>query len=101
MAVKLLHEGLLRQPKLVTRFIGGKAQTRRAGHPKLQATLTARKGDANIARAAVTLPRSLFLAQNHIRTVCTRVQFAAKACPAGSIYTPRYRALLSMGRAGP
>jgi hypothetical protein len=48
-------------------------------------------GDANISRAAVTLPHSEFLEQAHIRTVCTRVQFAAgaghgSACPAGSIY---------------
>jgi hypothetical protein len=34
----------------------------------------------------VTLPRSEFLDQSHIRTVCTRVQFAADACPSGAIY---------------
>ena len=34
----------------------------------------------------VSLPHSEFLAQNHIKTICTRVQFAADACPAGSIY---------------
>ena len=32
------------------------------------------------------MPHSEFLAQNHIRTVCTRVQFAAGACPPGSVY---------------
>jgi hypothetical protein len=32
------------------------------------------------------MPPSLFLAQNHIRTVCTRSRFAAGACPKGSIY---------------
>ena len=32
------------------------------------------------------MPHQLFLAQNHIRTVCTRVQFAADACPASSVY---------------
>ena len=45
-----------------------------------------RTGYANIGRAAVTFPHSAFLAQEHILTVCTRVQFAAKACPKGSIY---------------
>lgn len=60
--------------------------TKRAAYPRLTATLTARPGDANISRAAVTLPHSAFLAQEHIRTVCTRVQFAAHACPAGSVY---------------
>jgi hypothetical protein len=34
----------------------------------------------------VALPHSEFLDQAHIKTVCTRVQFAAKACPAGSVY---------------
>jgi uncharacterized repeat protein (TIGR01451 family) len=60
--------------------------TKRARYQRLVATLTARPGDANIARAAVTLPHSEFLAQEHIRTICTRVQFAAHACPQGSIY---------------
>ena len=46
----------------------------------------AREGDANISRAAVTLPHSEFLDQAHIRTICTRVQLAAHDCPAGSIY---------------
>jgi hypothetical protein len=34
----------------------------------------------------VTLPRSEFLDQAHIKTVCTRVQFAADACPRGAVY---------------
>jgi hypothetical protein len=73
-------------PKLVTRFLGGKKTTRRAGHPKLQATLTAREGDANLARAVVTLPPSEMIDQGHIKTICTRVQLAAADCPAGSVY---------------
>lgn len=73
-------------PKLVTRFLGGKKQTRRAGHPKLQATLTARAGDANLAQAVVTLPPSEMIDQGHIKTICTRVQLAAAQCPAGSVY---------------
>ena len=68
-----------------------KGATKRAKNPKLIATLAAKDGEANIASTAVTLPRSAFLDQSHIRTVCTRVQFAAGAgngaeCPAGSIY---------------
>ena len=38
------------------------------------------------ARTALTLPHSLFLDQSHIKTVCTRVQLAAKACPQASVY---------------
>ncbi|HET6997418.1 MAG TPA: hypothetical protein VFI03_02425 [Solirubrobacterales bacterium] len=71
------------KPKLSLHLKGG---TKRGDYPALTATLNARPGDANIGRASVALPHSAFLAQNHIRTVCTRVQFAAKACPPGSIY---------------
>lgn len=43
-------------------------------------------GEANIARAQVTLPRTEFLDNSHIGTVCTRVQFRANQCPEKSIY---------------
>jgi hypothetical protein len=71
------------KPKLALRLFGG---THRGSHPRLVATLTEHEGDANIAGASVALPHSEFLDQAHIRTVCTRVQFAAHQCPAGSIY---------------
>ncbi|HEX4305906.1 MAG TPA: hypothetical protein VHZ54_07725 [Solirubrobacterales bacterium] len=74
------------RPKLVTRFLGGKKQTRRAGHPKLEATLTARAGDANISRTTLTMPRSELIDQAHIKTICTRVQLAVHECPAASVY---------------
>jgi hypothetical protein len=63
-----------------------KGATARGQYPALRAQLKTRPGDANIARSVVSLPHSEFLAQEHIRTVCTRVQFAADACPAASIY---------------
>ncbi|HEX5928321.1 MAG TPA: hypothetical protein VFY48_02920 [Solirubrobacterales bacterium] len=63
-----------------------KGSPKRGAYQQLTATLNARPGDANIARASVALPHSIFLAQEHIRTVCTRVQFAADACPKGSVY---------------
>jgi hypothetical protein len=71
------------KPRLSLRLFG---KTNRGAHPKLRAVLRARKGDANIRRIQVALPRSAFLDQSHIRTVCTRVQFAAEQCPEGSIY---------------
>jgi hypothetical protein len=73
------------KPKLNLKLSGG---TRRSTYPALRATLTTpQKGTfANIRRAVVTLPRSAFVEQGHIRTVCTRVQFAADACPKGAIY---------------
>lgn len=70
-------------PKLSLKLKGG---TRRAAHPSLRAVLTTKPGQANIGRVSVALPHSEFLDQAHIGTVCTRVQFAADACPAASIY---------------
>ena len=71
------------KPRLSLRLSGG---TKRADHPALTAVLRPRPGDANISRVEVALPHTEFLAQNHIRTICTRVQFAADSCPAGSVY---------------
>ena len=70
-------------PKLAFKVSGG---TNRGDFQALTATLTTGKKEANIASAQVTLPHSEFLEQSHIGTVCTRVQFAAKKCPAASIY---------------
>ncbi len=70
-------------PKLQIALKGG---TKRGDHPALKAVLTAKAGQANIARTSVALPHSEFLAQDHIKTICTRVQFAASACPKASIY---------------
>jgi hypothetical protein len=63
-----------------------KGATKRGAHPALTAILTPRPGDADIASVSVALPHSEFLDQAHIATVCTRVQFAADACPAGAVY---------------
>ncbi len=71
------------EPGLAISLRGG---TRRGRYPALRAVYRARAGDANIARAAVTLPPSLFLAQDHIDTVCTRPQSERDACPPGSVY---------------
>jgi len=71
------------KPKLKFNLRGG---SKRGDHPGLKALLRARPGDANIGGVRVTLPRSAFLDQAHIRTICTRVQYAAKDCPKGSIY---------------
>lgn len=76
-------KGLDYEPKLTLRLSGG---TKRGAHPKLRAVLSAKLGEANTARASVALPRSEFLENAHIQTVCTRVQFAAENCPAKSIY---------------
>ena len=76
-------EALGFKPKLYMRLFGG---MRRAKNPKLRAVFMARGGDANVGRAAVILPRTLFLDQASLAKVCTRPQYAAGACPKKSIY---------------
>jgi hypothetical protein len=71
------------KPKLALKLKGG---THRGDFPQLTAVLTTGKKEANIAFVSTTLPHSEFLEQGHIGTVCTRVQFAAKQCPAASVY---------------
>jgi hypothetical protein len=70
-------------PRLQTRLFGG---TRRGANPRLRAVVDYTANQANIKRVGVTLPHSEFLEQSHIQTICTRVQFAQGACPAGSVY---------------
>jgi hypothetical protein len=76
-------ERLAFKPSLKLKVSGA---TKRAAYPKLRAELKAKPGEANIAKVSVALPHSEFLAQEHIKTICTRVQYAADQCPAGSIY---------------
>ncbi len=71
-------------PKLTTTL---KGSTKHTGHPALTATLTQEpNGESNLSRAVVALPASELLDNTHIKTICTRVQFAANECPAASIY---------------
>jgi hypothetical protein len=72
------------KPKLGIRLRG---PSRRGGFPSLRATFASRGDrDANLKEISVTMPHSEFLAQSHIRTICTRQQFAAERCPPGSVY---------------
>jgi hypothetical protein len=88
------------KPRMALRLIG---PTKRAGHPRLRAVVRPRLGDANFARAAVTLPRSAFLDQAHIRTICTRVQWAEDNCPKAAIYgrATAFTPLLDQALKGP
>jgi hypothetical protein len=63
-----------------------RGKTNRGAHPAFTAILKPRAGDANISKVSVALPKSEFLDQAHIRTVCTRAQFASSTCPRGAIY---------------
>lgn len=68
-------------PKISLKVTGS---SKRRGHPALSATVATKAGEANIARTVVALPPSLILDNSHIGTLCTRVQFAADACPEAS-----------------
>jgi hypothetical protein len=75
--------GALRyKPKLTLKLKGA---TKRGKFPAVRSTLIPRAGDANSARAVVTLPPSQQIENAHINNPCTRVQFAAEACPKKSI----------------
>lgn len=71
------------KPKLTVRL---KGKTNRGGHPSLRSVFTAKPGEANTAAISFALPKSEFIDQAHFRTICTRVQYAANQCPAGSVY---------------
>ncbi len=91
------------RPKLDTRLFGGREAAKRSGHPKLRAVLLARPGDADIRRAAVTLPHSQFLDPINVGIVCTRPRLAANDCPPRSIvgYARARTPLLDDELAGP
>jgi hypothetical protein len=93
------------KPRLALNLKGG---TKRGGHPALTGTYTPRPGDANLRHLVLRLPHSAFLDQAHIKTICTRVQFAAgagngTACPQGAIYgqATAYTPILEQPLSGP
>ncbi len=65
-----------------------KGSTKRTGHPALKAVVTyPKKGAfANIARAQVNLPHSVFLDQGNLNKTCTRPLLLAGNCPRTSVY---------------
>jgi hypothetical protein len=88
------------KPKLTAKLFG---PTNRGAHPRLKSVFTAKPGEANSAAISFAFPRSEFIDQAHFRTICTRVQFAAAACPAGSVYghVTAYSPLLDYPLEGP
>jgi len=70
------------RPRLSLRLAGS---IRHGGYPSLRAVYKPRR-DAALSAVSVTLPRSVFLAQEHIDGVCTRTQFNGGDCPGASIY---------------
>jgi hypothetical protein len=70
------------EPSLELQLSGG---LNRLGHPAIHADLKTAPGDANTRRISVTLPPGELLDNSHLETICTRVQFAARTCPKGSL----------------
>jgi hypothetical protein len=62
-----------------------KGSMKRTGNPAVTATLRQKPHQANSAGVTALLPKSEFIDNAHISTPCTRVQFAAEACPAKSV----------------
>jgi hypothetical protein len=81
-------KGLAFKPELKLAFTGA---TKRTGFPAVKAVLTQPKGqNANLAGAQVILPKGMLIANAHINSPCTRVQFNSgglpgEGCPAKSI----------------
>ena len=76
------------RPQLSVRLSGALAHS---GRPALRAAITAKPGQANIARAALTLPVTELLDYDHIHAVCTKSRYASgagggEACPPASRY---------------
>jgi hypothetical protein len=69
-------------PKLSLKLTGG---VHRRGHPAIHAVVTTQPGEANPSSISVTLPSNELLDNAHIRTVCTKLDFAKEACPNGSL----------------
>lgn len=88
------------EPKLSVQLLGS---TQRNGNPALRAVLTAGSGEANVRSVVATMPHAEFVAVEHLRNVCSRVQFAERKCPAGSVYgeATAYTPLLDKPLEGP
>lgn len=81
-----------------------KGKMNRTGNPALKAVLKMPKSNqANIAKTTVVLPKSEFIDNSHISNPCTRVQFNANDCPAGSVLgkATAYSPLLDKPLTGP
>ena len=73
-------------PKVSLELRGG---TKRDQHPSLRTKVTypypSGPGYANIGQAAITLPATEFIDNDHINNPCTRVKFNENACPPTSV----------------
>jgi hypothetical protein len=71
------------KPRVSVRLLG---PTHRGAHPRLRAVVSARRGDASIRSAAITLPGTELLESRHLGQVCGTARFTAGTCPSASVY---------------
>jgi hypothetical protein len=69
-------------PTLALKLNGG---LNRRGHPAIHSSFSAAPGESNTRFVSVTLPPGELLDNSHIGAPCTRPNFAAGTCPAGSM----------------
>lgn len=74
------------EPKLQMRLLGGPAAARHSAHPRVRVLVQPRPGDANLAKAVITLPAGEQLDPTRLHGICSRQEFAAEECPASSRY---------------
>jgi hypothetical protein len=68
------------KPKMTIKQLGGSKATGRSKNPGLRFTLKTRKGDANIKRVAVTMPKAFAIDQSHLGNICSKAQLANERC---------------------
>jgi len=71
---------------LAYRDIGGFRLYLRCYEGGLAPTLRMKPGETNLNRVVVTMPKTVLLDSQHLRNVCSRVLFAANACPPETVY---------------
>ncbi len=78
------------KPKMAIRQLGKRGQTKRSQNPRLRFDLWTRRGDANIGRLAVTLPKAFAIDQRHLGNLCAKAQLERELCkgrqPVGSAW---------------
>jgi hypothetical protein len=67
------------KPKMTVRKIG-KGKNARSQNPRLSFTLRTRRGDANIKRLTVTLPKAFEIDQRHLGNICSEKELLQKKC---------------------
>jgi hypothetical protein len=72
------------KPRFQLALTGGAGELHRHGHPGLQISARMRSGDTAMRAMKMTLPKGLGFGLGGIKAICSRLDAARGACPAGS-----------------